>query len=94
MLATVGVALLPTLPADPPAKPEPPVINFLIVGGDALLTGEVSNANTEALHCLGYRPDSSDGGQWTTTVAFEDARLSAVGCARLRRHPGLSEFNV
>src|SRR5215469_2469593 len=68
MLTTVAVALLLTLPAEPPAKSEPPAVKFL-GAKDGALTFELSNPNAEALPYVGYLPSSFEGGLKEGTIA-------------------------
>ena len=68
MLTTVAAALLLTLPAEPPAKPEPPAVK-LLGAKDGVLTFELLNPNAEALPYLGYLPGSFEGGLKEGTIA-------------------------
>ena len=69
MLATAAIVLLVCLPADPPAKPEQPVVKFVSAGKNGVLTFQLTNPNADALRFSGYRPDSFDGGLKEGTIA-------------------------
>jgi hypothetical protein len=69
MLPTVTLALLLALPAEAPAKSEPPTVKFLGAGKDGALTFQLSNPSANPLPYVGYRSDSFEGGLKEGTIA-------------------------
>ena len=69
MLPTVTIALLFTLPAEPPAKSEQPAVRFLGADKNGGLTFQLFNPHAEPLPYFGYRSDSFEGGLKEGTIA-------------------------
>ena len=86
MLTTVAVALILTLPAEPPVKLKPPVVSFRGPAKDGTLILEFSNPNPQPLPYVGYTPDSFEGGLKKGTIA-PMYRIEVLRCKKWGPHP-------